>query len=249
MNLGKKISLAAVLAILAAVGYGGYTIIKKSDLAALRSGDVALYAVARVIDGDTVELKDGDVVRLVGIDAPEEGECWYEESRTALRALVEGKEVELRKDVTDSDDFGRLLRYVIIPSPAEASAEAGSVDLLVDEYMVREGHAEPRSNPRDKLYYSLLVETRDQAMREKAGLWGACSDVAPSERTQADAPPPSAACTIKGNVSADGFGKTYFLPGCNNYAQVKIDPSRGEQYFCSESAAIDAEFVKARYCP
>lgn len=238
----KKISIAAVLAILAAVGYGGYTVIKKSDLAALRSGDVARYEVARVIDGDTVELKDGDVVRLVGINAPEEGECFYEESKEALRALVESKEVELRKDITDTDDFGRLLRYAILPSDGEVS------DTLVDEYMVREGYAEPRANPRDKLYYSLLVETRDEAMREKKGLWGAC-DYAPSERTQADAPPPSSACTIKGNISADGFGKTYFLPGCNNYAQVKVDPSRGEQYFCSAEEAEASGFVKARYCP
>lgn len=72
MTSGKKISFVAITAILVAAGYGGYTIIKESELAGMRSGQAVLYQVARAIDGDTLELKDGDVVRLTGIDAPEE---------------------------------------------------------------------------------------------------------------------------------------------------------------------------------
>src|SRR5688572_915442 len=98
MKMPKKVPLAAVLAILGAVGYGGYTIVKETELDALKSGGVATYKVARVIDGDTFELADGDVVRLLGIDAPEEGECYYQESKQALDKLIIGKEVELRKD-------------------------------------------------------------------------------------------------------------------------------------------------------
>src|SRR3989344_2921655 len=115
MNTRKKISLATMVAILAAAGYGGYTIVKESELAGLYTGQAPLFPVARVIDGDTFELSDGDVVRMLGIDAPEEGECFYEESKEALSRLVEGKKVELRKDVTDADDFGRILRYAILP--------------------------------------------------------------------------------------------------------------------------------------
>lgn len=242
MGIGKKISLAAVLAILAAAGYGGYTVIKKTDLAALRSGKAPSVHVSRVVDGDTIELSDGDIVRLVGIDAPDRGECYFEESSAALRKLVEGKSVKLLKDVTEADDFGRLLRYAILP-------RGGESDLLVDEYLVREGYAEPQTETRDKLYLHLLVAARDEAIREKRGLWGACDGVRPSERAQADTRPPSPTCTVKGNISAENYGRTYFIPGCKNYAQVKIDPARGEQYFCSEAAAIDAGFVKATFCP
>ncbi len=242
MSTRKKISVAALMAILAAAGYGGYTLVKDKDLAGMRSGETVLYEVRRVIDGDTFELADGEVVRMFGIDAPEEGSCFYKESKEALRKLVEGKEVELRRDVTDTDDFGRLLRYVVLPNVSLNKS------ILVDEYMVENGYAEPRSNPRDRLYYGLLLEKREQAAREKKGLWGGC-DYAPSEYSQAETKPKSASCSIKGNISTGTFGKTYFLKECNNYDQVKIDPARGEEYFCSEEKAEAAGFVKARYCP
>lgn len=242
MNTNKKITLSAITAILVATGYGGYTLIKEKDLEGMRSGNVPLYTVARVIDGDTFELVDKDVVRLTGIDAPDEGECFYTESKEALRKLVEGKEVELRKDVTDVDDFGRLLRYAIRPSAVPISNNT-----LVDEYMVSGGYAEPRSNPRDRLYYGLLLEKREEAVKAKKGMWGKC-DFTPSEHSQADVPAPSARCSIKGNISTGNFGKTYFVKGCNNYEQVKVDPDRGEEYFCSEAEAVKAGYEKSTYC-
>lgn len=243
MNTGKRISVAAMMAILAAAGYGGYVLVKEKDLNAMRSGVAPTYKVARVIDGDTFELKDKDVVRLVGIDAPEEGECYFDESKAALKNSVEGKEVELRKDVTGTDDFGRLLRYAILPAKTNLANST-----LVDEQMVKGGYAEPRSNPKDKLYYSLLVETREEAQKAKRGMWGKC-EYTPAEHAQGDAPAPSAQCSIKGNISTGEFGKTYFLKSCNNYSQVKIDPDRGEEYFCSEADAVAAGYQKSTYCP
>ncbi|MCR4334519.1 MAG: thermonuclease family protein [Patescibacteria group bacterium] len=243
MKTSKKISITALVAILAATGYGGYTVIKESDLAGMRSGQAPLYKVARVIDGDTFELQDGDVVRLLGIDAPEKGQCFYKESKDALIKLVEGKEVELRKDVTGTDDFSRLLRYAILPSKNILNNS-----VLVDEYMVEGGYADIRSDPRDKLFYGILLEKHEQAQKSNKGLWGAC-DYEPSEHSQKDIAPLNKNCTIKGNISTGSFGKTYFVESCNNYAQVKVDPTRGEQYFCSEKEAITAGFIKARYCP
>lgn len=243
MSSKKKITLVAMTAILVAGGYGGYTLIKEKDLESLRSGNVATYEVKRVIDGDTFELADGDVVRMLGVDTPEEKECYADESKEALKKLIEGKKVELRKDVTGVDDFGRLLRYVILVnnSPLENN-------ILVDEYMVREGYGEMQNNPRDKLYSGVLLEAREKAEKEKRGLWDAC-DYAPSEHSQESVEAPSAKCTIKGNISTGEFGKTYFLKECNNYEQVKVDTSRGEKYFCSEEEALKKGFVKARYCP
>ncbi len=249
VNTAKKISLAALMAILGAVGYGGYTVVKETDLAGMRSGHVPLYKVERVIDGDTFELDsakigdDKEVVRMTGIDASEEDECYYAESKEALKKLVEGKEVELRKDVTDTDDFGRLLRYVILPS----SLPLGD-NMLVEEEMVSKGFAEPRSNPRDRLYYGLLLEKREEAMKAKKGMWGKC-EYTPSEHSQGDAQPQNVKCTIKGNISEDQFGKTYFLKGCNNYNQVKVDPERGEEYFCTEAEAVKAGYARSRFCP
>ena len=92
------------------------------------------------------------------------------------------------------------------------------------------------------------MEEREQATKKGRGLWGAC-DYEPSEYSQVDISAPSKSCSIKGNISVGKFGKTYFVEGCNNYAQVKIDPDRGEEYFCSEEEAIEAGYEKARYCP
>jgi len=120
------------MAILVAAGYGGYTIIKDKELESLRSGQTALYEAKRVIDGDTFELEDGEIVRLLAIDAPDAKECYFEESKEALRKLVEGKNVELRKDVSEADKYGRLLRYLVLPPPDGR---------LVNLEMVRKGHA------------------------------------------------------------------------------------------------------------
>lgn len=90
--------------------------------------------------------------------------------------------------MTGADDFGRLLRYAILQdvSPLENN-------ILIDEYMVNGGYAEMQNNPKDKLYYGLLLEKQEQAKKAKRGLWGEC-EYTPSEHSQADteAPPQNA---------------------------------------------------------
>jgi endonuclease YncB( thermonuclease family) len=75
-----------------------------------------MFAVARVIDGDTIDLDNGDRVRLVQIDAPEsKGECYKRAATRLLRKLLpEGTTVRLRADraLDKRDRYGRLLRYV-----------------------------------------------------------------------------------------------------------------------------------------
>lgn len=68
--------------------------------------------VTRVIDGDTIEINTGERVRLIGINAPEEGEKCYEESKEFLGDFLSDKEITLERDIEDKDQYGRLLRYV-----------------------------------------------------------------------------------------------------------------------------------------
>ena len=73
--------------------------------------------VARVADGDTLELESGERVRLLQVDSPElgEGECYSEQARETLERLAPpGTELDLETDpgLDSVDDFGRLLRYV-----------------------------------------------------------------------------------------------------------------------------------------
>jgi micrococcal nuclease len=94
--------------------------------------------VTRVIDGDTIEVSDGNRVRLIGIDTPERGECGYDEATAALRSLIGGAQVRLVPGARDDvDRYGRLLRYV----------EANGMDANLE--MVRSGLAITRYDSRD----------------------------------------------------------------------------------------------------
>ena len=44
-----------------------------------------LHLVTEVIDGDTIEIDGSNKVRLLGVDTPERGECYYPESKAALQ--------------------------------------------------------------------------------------------------------------------------------------------------------------------
>ncbi len=69
--------------------------------------------VSKVIDGDTI-VADGEHIRLLGIDADERGYDCYDEAKEQMERWILDKEVVLEKDKTDKDQYGRLLRYVIL---------------------------------------------------------------------------------------------------------------------------------------
>jgi micrococcal nuclease len=124
--------------------------------------------VARVGDGDTLDLRSGQRVRLVQIDAPElgENECYALAALAELRQLVpSGTPVELERDagLDDVDGHGRLLRYV------------RTNDANVNVELVRLGAAAPyffrgeRGHPSDR-----LLDAATEARRVGRGMWGAC---------------------------------------------------------------------------
>lgn len=124
--------------------------------------------VARVGDGDSLDLHSGARVRLVQIDAPELGEreCYSRESRTALERLVpRDTEVELESDprLDDVDRYGRLLRYV--------HAAGRNVNLE----LVRRGAAAPyfRRGVEGR-HASELLDAVVEARDARRGMWGAC---------------------------------------------------------------------------
>jgi len=73
------------------------------------------FKTVNVVDGDTVKLESGETVRLIGIDAPEtKGDCYATEATKKLEELTLNKEIELEKDVSQTDRYQRLLRYIRI---------------------------------------------------------------------------------------------------------------------------------------
>ena len=128
------------------------------------------YIVSRVVDGDTIELSNRDIVRYIGIDTPEVreriGSKWVynprpyaEEARAFNEKLVEGKAVRLECDVQKRDKYKRLLAYVY----------AG--DKMINLEMVKEGYAMIYTYPPNVKYAQEFLEAEREAKRNKKGLW------------------------------------------------------------------------------
>jgi micrococcal nuclease len=139
-------------------------------------GPLQEAVVVRIVDGDTIwarfEGRDWRV-RYIGIDAPEPRdvvpEPWATEATAANRALVAGQTVFLERDVSETDRFGRLLRYVWLPiAPDEAGADAW---LLVNLELVRAGFARAVSFPPDVGYQEYLRAAEQDAREAGRGLW------------------------------------------------------------------------------
>jgi len=130
--------------------------IDKDELAKLQP-ETAI--VSEVIDGDTVKLQNGETVRLLGINAPEKGQPYYEESTNRLKQLIEGKEVILEKDVNDKDQYGRLLRYIFLN------------DENINVKLVREGLATAYIIPPNIKYEAELKEAENEAKNSEINIW------------------------------------------------------------------------------
>lgn len=206
--------------------------------------DAEKYTAVEVIDGDTFRINDETRVRLMGINSPDKGECYYSEAKEALKNLIEGQEVKLEKDITDKDVYGRWLRYAILQVP-------GDDNVLVNDYLVSNGLAFATYIPPDKHYRELFVSGEEEARRDKLGLWAECNyaESDDADLRETDLGPSDPNCIIKGNISEKGYGKTYLIPGCDNYSRVKVDVKKGEKYFCTEAEALDEGFRKATNCP
>ena len=129
--------------------------------------------VTEVIDGDTVELENKSKVRLLGIDTPETKdtrksvECFGKQASNETKNLLEGKMVLLEKDVSETDKYGRLLRYIFLPLPDDKS-------LFVNDYLIREGFARALNYPPDVKYNEQFRQAEEEAKISGKGLWGRC---------------------------------------------------------------------------
>ena len=118
--------------------------------------------VTQVIDGDTIIIDTGHRVRYIGIDTPEvhpELEAYGMEAWQVNRRLVEGKEVRLERDVSETDKYGRLLRYVYVDN------------IFVNAELVRQGLAEAKAYPPDTKYQGYLEQMEAEAREAGRGIW------------------------------------------------------------------------------
>jgi len=144
-----------------------------------KSYDYSNILVARVVDGDTLKLENGERVRLIGIDTPEthESEKLYRDSRKTNQdvktikamgkkaaaftgSLVENKRVSLDFDVEKRDKYGRLLAYVYLPDGTFVNAE-----------IIQQGFASLMTIPPNVKHVELFKKLYQEARENKRGLW------------------------------------------------------------------------------
>lgn len=162
--------------------------------------NIVLAKVTRVIDGDTIEvdLGGGDIktVRYIGIDTPETVDprttvqCFGKEASAKNKELVGNGTVGLEKDVSETDKYGRLLRYVYMG------------DLFINQALVAEGYAHSSSYPPDVKYQDKLRQAEQKARSENKGLWGSCETATTIPTTK-----PAAATSQSNSTNTGGACK------------------------------------------
>jgi endonuclease YncB( thermonuclease family) len=121
--------------------------------------------VTRAISADTIEVYvNGEFfeVRYIGLEAPAAsvyGEAMSEAATKKNQELVEGKTVLLIKDVSDTDEGGRLLRYVI------------SGVYFINREILEMGYASAISNPPDLTCDVVFQESQRLAKAQSLGIW------------------------------------------------------------------------------
>ncbi|MDL2335353.1 MAG: thermonuclease family protein [Chloroflexota bacterium] len=138
-------------------------------------GETQEATVTYIVDGDTIHVEIGGQeyrVRYIGIDAPEiahdtnPGEPLGPEATQANADLVEGERVILEKDTSDTDQFGRLLRYVWLPT---GPGPIGWV--MVNLELAKEGMADVKRYPPDTYWQKALQQAESNAREAGLGIW------------------------------------------------------------------------------
>ena len=122
--------------------------------------------VTRVLDGDTVELENGDKIRYLLVDTPEVsggGDCYGSNAQQFNSDLVLGKTIQISYDVECTDRFDRTLAYVTLDGQD------------VNKLIIERGygcvlHIPPNGEARYDEFKALQLVAKNA----KRGLWGAC---------------------------------------------------------------------------
>lgn len=233
--------LALALAIPAAIWGGTLASTPGMSPAPYRAavqGEPAVQGLARVLDGDTIDIA-GTRIRLEGIDAPEGGQdcaragggTWRcgQAASVELQRLI-GRAV-VRCESHGTDRYGRMLGICFV----------GATDINAE--MVRRGFAWAFAK-----YSRAYVAEEADARARNLGIWQAPTTTAWDHRAGrweaagSNAPPGS--CPIKGNITSSG--RIYHMPWSPWYDKVRIEPEKGERWFCTENEAIAAGWRPVR---
>lgn len=148
-------------------------------LAAEIPTEVFEATVLEVVDGDTIRLSDGRLVRYLGVNAPElrkklenlwvyDPQPFGEAAARFNKKMVEGRKVILEIDpVRPRDRFGRLLAYVFVENVKK---------MFVNVELLKKGLAKAEGLPLGTKHRILFWSAEEDAWTSKRGIWSLSSE-------------------------------------------------------------------------
>lgn len=137
--------------------------------------------VLRVVDGDTIEIDRGkgkEKVRFVLVNTPETvhpkkgAEFYGKEASNFTKSQLTDKTVYLQKDTSDTDRYGRLLRYIWIERPSSDNPSNEEIkSKCFNAILLAGGYANVSTFPPDVKYVDLFRKIERQARDGNVGLW------------------------------------------------------------------------------
>lgn len=242
--------------------------------------------VTRHVDGDTVYVKiDGQEykLRLIGVNTPEtkhpqKGVEYYgKEASNFTKSKLLGKTVYLEKDVSETDKYGRLLRYVWLEPPTKLTKEEIKTKMF-NAILVANGYAQVATYPPDVKYQDYFLEFEREARSKNIGLWGkpdeptsaaksgsgsTTSNSSGSKSTSTSSNTSSKSGSSNTSSGSSGSGqvgsetnKAYTYMGNSNTMKLhlttcthaKRTSEKNRVYFNSRSEAINKGYVPCKVC-
>ncbi|WP_253702003.1 thermonuclease family protein [Bacillus sp. FJAT-27445] len=158
--------------------------------------------VGRVVDGDTIETSDGRKIRFIGVNTPESTtrhEKYGKEASNYTKSKLDGKQIWIQKDVSNTDRYGRLLRIIWLAVPTDDMNEKEIRAKMFNAELVLNGYAEPSTYTPDVKYSEFFVKFAREARQNNKGLWAygpngtTKGDLDPKTSTQSSSQPKPAA--------------------------------------------------------
>ena len=207
--------------------------------------DMNVSGVVHVVDGDTIDV-GRTRVRLFGIDAPEADQTCVGADAAVLpcgawvmaqvRAIYQGEHANCIR--VDTDLYGRTV----------ARCDVAGND--IGQTLVARGLA--FSYPR---YSRDYIDLEASARRAAVGVhayeilrpadYRATRRVGSKVNRGAGHQTVVSDCLLKGNINAMG-ARIFHAPGQRDYSRTKINPAKGERWFCTAAQARAAGWRAAR---
>lgn len=179
------------------------------------------YVVRKVIDGNTIQLDTGEIVKYIGIETPElnlkEGgsEFFAKQASRYNQKLVFMKKVRLEFDKEREDSDGRMLAYIFVKK------------LFVNAELIKLGYARTHINPPNDKYKDIFLDYEKKAKQSEKGLW---------QETKKD---------TETSYIGNKRSYTFHRPSCENVDKI---PEKSKIIFRSRADAIKIGFIPDKMC-